>query len=84
METQDAVFPDDGEGGLLEVLGSFADAVVAFHPEPEKYAGLLEAVQALDTCAFRLINTSMVCRLTCLLCPLIFTLTQLMLLAPHR
>ena len=47
---QNAVFPDEGEGGLLEVLGSFTDAVAELQPDKEKYDGLLVAVQELDTC----------------------------------
>jgi len=47
---QHAAFSDDGEGGLLEVLGSFTEAVASLQPDQEKYEGLLLAVQKLDTC----------------------------------
>ena len=35
---------------MLEVLGSFTDAVAELQPDKEKYDGLLVAVQELDTC----------------------------------
>jgi hypothetical protein len=42
-------FPDEGEGGLIEVVGSYTDAVVALQPTADQYAALLEVVKTFDT-----------------------------------
>jgi len=42
-------FPDEGEGGLMEVVGNFTDAVVALQPPADKYAALMDVVKNLDT-----------------------------------
>lgn len=44
-----SVFPDEGEGGLIDVVGSFTEAVVQLKPDQSKYDELLEAVKSLDT-----------------------------------
>jgi hypothetical protein len=42
-------FPDEGEGGLIEVVGNYTDAVVELQPTAEQYAALLDVVKTFDT-----------------------------------
>ena len=42
-------FPDEGEGGLIEVVGNYTDAVVALQPTADQYAALLDVVKTFDT-----------------------------------
>ena len=41
------VFPNDGAGGLLDVVTIFTDSVVQLQPDPEKYQSLLGTVREL-------------------------------------
>ena len=42
-------FPDEGEGGLIEVVANFTDAVVELQPTPDRYDSLMDTVKSLDT-----------------------------------
>jgi hypothetical protein len=48
VQVPPAVFPNDGEGGLIEVVRNFADSIVALQPQEEKYAQLMETVRTFE------------------------------------